>query len=528
MRNTTAPNGSDAAALGRLVGGLASARRRILVLGLAATCLGALAAGLATVALLSVAARWAPVAGEPGQKLQFGLAVTALVLLAGVVRTLRGLPSQADLAIRADRAFSAEERLSTAIEVAARPATGHTALSRALIGDAAARASDIDAARLVPARLSRAGWTAAAVAVVAGAWLLFPPPSAVYVPAPDTDVPAAGLDAALTATERLAVSETLRAEAARVTRDPDAASDTYVQALMREVDRVGQDIAAGTIVTREDLGRELERLLSHAGGAGPGTGGAGMDDLSRLVGELLETLASGTTMAAAARASGRDGADAGAPPQPGAEGGSAVSNIEDETGTAAGDRTDSTTLSAGAFNDRSEPRFEQQAVAETCLQTLVDGDDLDCVRHGTMPEPQGMVRAESPAQTALTSTATSEAEKAASGFVIGSSERSGEGDSALAGRGSQELDGGRPWLQPDESEFNVEVALDDRETLGEAQRIRLNRPPPPDATAAAPDAVSGDSAGWRRLAERETGRDRLDPGVRDVVARYFKPGTEWQ
>lgn len=126
--------------------------------------LSAGAALLAALAFVLLAHQFG-IAGDPRRPALIG--VLALAFALATLPAFRSV-SLREAARAADAACELGERLATAIEVTAQPAS----MARLVVRDAARRARDLDIERIPRARLGRAGWLlGTAIAVVAALWV---------------------------------------------------------------------------------------------------------------------------------------------------------------------------------------------------------------------------------------------------------------------------------------------------------------------------------------------------------------------
>jgi hypothetical protein len=173
------------------------------------------------------------------------------------------------MARAADRAFAAEERFSTALELARSNNRRIGVVGEALLRDAAKRAYDVDARKLTPIRF---GWQILALPVLAviAAVIIASPPSPIApagsgttgartgAPVPSTD---------FTTDERLDAAGDIRSIAAILAQDGQARSDPVLQAVANELNALGNTLGADVGMTRGEVGDALERLAMAAADA---------------------------------------------------------------------------------------------------------------------------------------------------------------------------------------------------------------------------------------------------------------------
>src|SRR5262249_41507848 len=147
----------------------------------------------------------------------------------GLMLLLRRFPSLPSVARRTDHAFGLDERLSTALTLAAKPQAERNAVEKALLRDAECAGWRVIPDQIVPARPSRSMILAFAILVVAlsanlvlspsrGAWLATSnqqPSATPALPAPTTQM----------------VALELRALADRVVSDAKRTDNAYLKAI---------------------------------------------------------------------------------------------------------------------------------------------------------------------------------------------------------------------------------------------------------------------------------------------------------
>ena len=193
----------------------------------------------------------------PASAIAFADAFAAAVLL-----TLLLAPDLAVLARAAERRFALQERLSTALEVAAtlRADTRFDPIRAALLADAEHHAGAIDPRRLVRLTLPRAAW-AVPVLLVAAVLLQIVPPDAFgrAVPAATTARDALE-DGALSRQQAADTAANLRRIAEMLDQDAAQRSDPYLRTIARTLERLSGEVARAKL-DRRQLASELNRLL---------------------------------------------------------------------------------------------------------------------------------------------------------------------------------------------------------------------------------------------------------------------------
>jgi hypothetical protein len=359
-----------------------------------------------------------------------------------------------------------QERLSTALE--AEGSSGPVA--DALRADAARHAARLDPERTVPWRWPRAasGWFLATVVAlgvanldrIAPAWVRGPSPHAVA----EASGALRGLAAELAAEAAMSGDGELAslAEALRRMAEAGPAPERReeLEALLEEVERRagGMPAVAGLL----EAWRQADRVASEEAGPGP----AAMDAA----------------------------AEAGAGPTPGmADAGAA-------TGT--------------------EPSFSR-------FEAWVDDEDtFDFASAAPAPLGAEVVRAALDPDAApdgpTGATTEGPAPEGGAAEIIGAAEQSQAGDSALAGRGSQELEGDASSADHAASEVDdVLLAGIERD---EGRRIELELPPTTDVEAYDPRAF--ELGAWRERPEAAVDSDPTPLRYRAAAGKYFLPSQE--
>src|SRR5262249_32934742 len=213
-----------------------------------------------------VAQRLPAISGHPLlNDLALSVIAFACVLGVAVLAALLFAPDLATFARLADQAFALQERLSTALEVAAnlRSDSAPDAVRAALLDDAERRAGTIDPRALVRLRLPRAAWGVPAL-VAAAILLQVAPPNAFGRSAPGASSAGRGTDGSpLSRPQAVDTAANLRRIAEIVDQDAARWSDPYLRTIARTLERLSAEVARAAL-DRRQLASELDRLLAHA------------------------------------------------------------------------------------------------------------------------------------------------------------------------------------------------------------------------------------------------------------------------
>jgi hypothetical protein len=374
----------------------------------------------------------------------------------------------------AESRASYQERLSTAIEHEG--ATGPIALR--LDADAREHVARLDVARAAPWRLPVApvAGLVASLAVL-GVLSVWPrvAPGATTAPASDaTDGAAAAADTLRELADLLA---------AEAQRSGDASLGALAEALRALADAAPD--RATERVRREEMATLLDEVARVAGGP------MGVQDL------LERALREGDVSAGAGDAAGGAGDDP------------------------AADRASLPTLTSGAG---TAPGYEDLF---TRSEEWVDDDDRDAVfSAGGAPSTREAIRPtfdpEGAPDMPFAPAFEGPTPTGGAAEIIGAADQSAAGDSILAGRGSQALEGDPPAADFAEAEPDAVVLLGlERD---EGRRIEVELPPPASWDAYDPQAF--ELGAWRARPEAPVSRDPTPLPYRAAAGRYFLPSQE--
>jgi hypothetical protein len=429
------------------------------------------------------------------------LCVTAFACALGLAVFLTFLltPDLPALARVADRTFALQERLSTALEVAAklRSDSAVDPVRAALLADAEQRAGAIDPRELVRLRLPHAVW--AVPALIAAAILLqVVPPDAFGRTAPGSstardvsdDGPLSRQQAADTAANLRRIAEILQ-------QDATQRSDPYLRTIARTLDRLSTEVAQATM-DRRQLASELDRLLTHAQqayaqGDRPAGQAASRRDPTELLRSALDDI-TGNRQAGSAPARDRDRE---APEAAAAERAPAGRPVQRAERREAGSRTQSEQIAA--------------------LRRLLPGADIQWLyvdEDGNETDPRAQIER---------LMAEEERRARAGAQPAGAAANAGQGEGDRAGDGVQPLGRGNPAKSIDLAATEQMLLPDPERRDGGRIRIEI----PPDAALSDVVAPTSDaSGGWRRVQEQTVERPALAAEGRRIVGRYFKRATE--
>lgn len=447
-----------------LVRRLRRQRRIADLLWLASACL----AGASIAALLSAVAGSGPAA--PSSRSVLGAVIGAT--LAGFTLAVRHrrFPIDAIVAARlAERDERWRDRFSSAIE----HGDDRDVVRAALLRDAQRQLDDLDAAKAAPARWPRRPLVALAASLAFATGVALAP-----IPVPAGDPGAIDAETA-PAPSGTAIKELADDVAAAARRSRDA----YLASLAEDLRALAEE--AGEAPLREPERASLEHVLDAIERASGGTLSA--DDLRGRLAQRDEEL----------RAAARDDLDGtrsddreslAPPPQMGVSGAGPDADLGDVfTRQREGRDEDDRAPSPGGANPAANASGELSA---TTLDEEVDASSFDG------PGPSG-----------------AEAE------VIGAAEEAGAGDSRLAGRGSQGLEGDAEQLDLGEVQAEaVGIAGSERD---EGRRIEIEVPP--DAEWQDYDPARFDVGAWRASPEAPVDADPTPLRYREAAGRYFLP-----
>jgi hypothetical protein len=212
------------------------------------------------------AERWLPVlsGSPPLNHVALSVIIFACALAGAVLVTFLIAPDLAAFARAADRTFALQERLSTALEVAAvlRPDTAPDPVRAALLADAERRAGAVDPCKLVRLTLPRMAWVVPAL-LTAAILLQVLPPGAFGRAAPGATVERdASDDGGLSRQQAAETAANLRLISEILDQDAAQRSDPYLRTIARTLARLSSEVAQSTM-DRRVLANELHRLLAH-------------------------------------------------------------------------------------------------------------------------------------------------------------------------------------------------------------------------------------------------------------------------
>jgi hypothetical protein len=489
--------------LGELVQRLTQARQRSAYGAVLAGAVASLVVGLAVFALLELLhsllgelAPWLAFSGLAQPDWVAHLIVAALfaafALGATLVFAFSRRPWLTSMARAADRRFALGEVMSTALELSGDSGRRVGVVPEALIRSAAIRSGSVDARRLVPMRLPGMVW-AVPVLLAIGVLLAVAPPPALLERAFGGPGGALANDPAAAA-ERDAVAAQLRAVAAIIQQDAEERADPILQAVAREVDRLGAELAANPGANRAEIAEELERLRGVAGEAylAAGEPAGGTRDLTRLL----------------------EAATAAVDPTRGA-----VTPATEERPAQATQGRDETVLEAVLLDREygAAPNAGEGALAGGGLTVNPNNINQTGVG-GPLGNYANTVEDYNPDyEEFYRDDPTVPGEGGVGEMFAAAVAGAGEGD--MAGGGVAPLTGPDARLAAERMAAAAEMILADR-AQGDGRRITLNLPP-----LAALMPVDGEgletAAGWRTFVEGQVERRQLPPLARDIVQRYF-------
>jgi len=447
------------------------------------------------------AARWLPALS--GNPLLNHVALSAIAFAGAfavaVLLTFLLTPDLPALARAADRTFALQERLSTALEVAAdlRSDSASDPVRAALLVDAERRAGAIDPRALVRLTLPRAMW-AVPVLVATTILLQVVPPDAFGRAAP-------GVSAARDVSDDDRLSRQQAADTAANLRriaeilDQDAAqrSDPYLRTIARTLERLSTEVARAAL-DRRQLAGELDRLLAHAQQAyAQGDRPAGQAATRRDATELLRSALDDITGNRQAGAAPARDPDPAVPEVGAAERAPAGRPVQRGERREAGSRTQSDQIAA--------------------LRRLLPGADIQWLfidEDGNEVDPRAQIER---------LMADEERRARAAAQPAGAAANAGQGEGDRAGDGVQPLGRGNAAKSADLAATEQMLLPDPERRDGGRIRIEI----PPDAALSDVATPTSDaSGGWRRVQEQPVERPALAAEGRRIVGRYFKRSTE--
>lgn len=421
-----------------------------------------------------------------------GLAVAAVGSAADVL----AWPGRLGLARRADSRFALGERLSTAVEVAARDGDGGTPVARALLADAERQAGSLDPRSLVAVPYWRYGLAIAAAAAFAAISLAPPDPAA-----PSSEPLRVESTTTLTANEITDTAADLRRVATILQQDAAARDDPFLEALAREAMRITDEIEAGRMTDRNAVVAALDRLAGFTAEAYPPMLAPGVEEFdmpievqaeaTRILRDLArERMTAPTAAQMAERAQEQPPVEpagdtpADIPPMMGLP--PPTAEVPDPQAPAGGEET--TGGAPGAADDEGY-------IEAADMETYNDPTNYGAARTaGERPE---------------------------NAQLIGPADAANAGQSRFAGAGAGVLDGA--VTPEDPFALGADMLLNGQidET---GRRIRIEVPPDMQAIAIAPGEVT--ATDWAALREVEVQRIGVPLAARDLLARYFRAAAE--
>ncbi len=234
--------------------------------------------------------------GSPGGEWGWAAAVLVAGLAATALWSWRSRPDLLEMARRADRHFGLDDRLGTAVEMGARPASDapRSPVVAALFRDAAAHGARIDPRRLVPIGLPRPAVALGLVALaIVGLELASPA-------ARSTSAPGASILAAVAESDAAAAAELIMDIAALMREVAERDSDEYLRVVATSLEQLAADVIeqqTGGQAAADELGRLLSRAESASGlseteasSEGFSLTLAGIEDMLRTEAEMMADL----------------------------------------------------------------------------------------------------------------------------------------------------------------------------------------------------------------------------------------------
>lgn len=417
-------------------------------------------------------------------------ATGVIVLIASPLIVYLQRPGIDSMARAADRRFTLDECMSTALEVAYAPVRATGVVIDALLETADARTAKVDPSKLVPYGLPRLAAGIPILVLVAALVMVSPPPPLLQ----DAMVAMRAVDARRPSLQQELQQDTvanLRAIAAILKQDGETRADPGIQAIARALEQLGAEAEANPAMTGEALTQALDRLQALATEAYTRAGEAttGPRNYSRLIAGLNEqatnrsTGPKGNDVKRALPGQARDDI---APPE------------------LAGVLTNRDFAGLDDFRDLVAPGT---AIGEAATNRPGGGDgvaDAVGVADGYDDDFFAGGKAADGGEAA-----------GAGGKLIGGADGAAPGD--FAGIGTQGLFG-RPG---EVAKYGVagELLLENP-GLGNGRRIRFDLAPDT-AVRETTAKLTGGQAAWRPKVEAEVTRADLPASARDFVSRYF-------
>ena len=513
------PTDSPDPRLTALVDRLSRAQRRSTVIQFGDAVVWGIVTGLAVFCLLQLAhallgtmAPWLAFAGLPMPEwlagwrsppapqhalVAFAAGLASLGL--GLVLAAQNGPGIPKMARAADRRFNMDERMSTALEVAAGTAGQPGIIAEALVRDAEVRTGAVDPNHLAPVRMPRSAVGIPLLLVVA-TWLTIAPPPALLQDAIAALRPATATE--MTQAERDEAAARLRAVAAILKQDGEERADPQLQAIARALEVLGDNYAnKEETLAAQMMAAELEKLmqLAREAYARAGETPASPRNLSRLVADAVRDL---KPKAPPGAKPGTDG-----PMNQLGQQAKGAGRLEPEVNTMPANNP-----FTGLLTNREEAGRDDFAAMMQPGTTLGDmgagngapGDGVaDAIGDYEMDDDffgggayEGF---------------------GAGGELVGGADGAAPGD--YAGVGTRELFGNEGRLRRLAGTNDMMLQ---NNALGQGRRTRFNLLPPPTEATNTDGTKPGEVAGWRQLEEAEVTRAPLPIPSRDVVSRYFR------
>lgn len=436
-------------------------------------------------------------------------AVAVLVLGAtwSLYRAWLCTPRLPQVAQLADRRYSLDELLTTAIEVHGSEAP-RNAPERALLHRAAGQGKRLEPRELAPIRLPQGSWPVLSLLLAVLALQLLPEPTVGASPPIEEGA------VALSQEDRQATGAKVRRVAELVGRDAESKRDPYLQAVARSFEQLGEQVERGEL-DRAGLDQELDRLLSHLGRA------MGEDD--DLASELLAPLGSPAGereggAQADAEGQGEPAFESTGPEGAAPERGAASAELGDE-----GEGSSGQELPAGLdeilsrLEARLEPTDESGGEGRT-PQAAGQADQNDNTGFYGDVDPELMAALEERREEL----ARRRAERGEGGRPAGAAEESNEGPGDLAGEGAQPLGRGADDEFPEDGFADSEEVMLPEAARESGRKIQVELPPDAEFTAV-DERPQGEGGDWRRNLGAASQRGVIGMMDRGVVSRYFLP-----
>lgn len=437
--------------------------------------------------------------GIAGAVLMTFAATFVLALATAGIRS----PSSLELLRRADRVFGQAQRLSTAYEVEVR-GSAKTLIERALLAEVEGAVGELDWRAV-----RRARWRPPHIVGVASALALAAVAMIVPVPGAPASTPIAGARVAPSEPDQTAREVATAQSVARLLEAvADAENTPYLRAVASSFDDFANRLAGGEIGGAE-AERILEELVGHLEIAARDVGGG-----------FAEALQAALDGAGSGPANDSQTATEGAQPDVGVArdaasdaGGSDVAAEQEAGGGAAKEADPSMYVALEAF----VREFEGEVRAPTQGSSRSDPASEDTFYGGVM-------NADTDPEAAGAQPAGLRGEAQAGGDVVGAAQRSDGNAGDAAGDGSLELAGGDDAFLGIDANSTTSAALPwNTSEDGRFMEVELV----PDTAAGSTRTYEGDrtAVGFRRADEAASVTRTIDGAFRDVVSRYFRPGT---